>query len=285
MSQFYDHVPYQPDYFPNGTPAGFELHVDIEYGSVGGRPLKLDIARINTGVKMPTLLHMFGGAWMSGDHHLRHWNRELILAGFCIVSVGYRLSHEAIFPVQLEDCKTGMRWIRAHADEYNFDLDRIGAWGYSSGGHLAALMATTAGAPGFSTEGGWAGFPDHAKAVVDYYGPTDFNCMPHMSDNPESPICRLVGGLISQRQEIVAAANPINYISDKTPPMLILHGEEDRAVTINQSELLYDALKKAGRDVEFVRVKNAGHDFKGENIQPSWQEIENMVVRFFKKYL
>ncbi len=263
---------------------------DVVFGTGGGRPLKLNILRPRTAPRtpMPVVVWVHGGAWRAGSKEGR---RTLALAkrGYFTVSIEYRLSQEARFPAQIEDCKCAIRWLRAHAKDYNIDPNRIGAWGASAGGHLVALLGTAGDVKELEGQGGWQDQSSRVQAVCDFFGPTDFTRMneggSHMDhDAPNSPESQLVGGPIQKSKEACRKANPITYVTPDDPPFLIVHGEADRTVPINQSEFLYEALKKAGVDVTFVRVKRGGHGFRGET-DPSPERIEQLVIEFFDKHL
>jgi acetyl esterase/lipase len=193
--------------------------------------------------------------------------------GYVVASIQYRVSDEAKFPAQIEDVKAAVRFLKDHAKKYSIDPNRIGVWGDSSGGHLAALLGTS------SDE------DSRVQAVVDWYGPTDLLQMskyPSIIDHDaaDSPESRLIGGPIQEYKELTEKANPINYISSNTPPFLIMHGDEDNIVPFNQSELLYEALKKAGNDVTFYKVQGGGH---GTGFaQP---HIHQIVMDFFNQHL
>jgi len=271
-------------------PSDLEEIRDVVFGTGGGRPLKLNILRPRTAPKtpMPVVVWVHGGAWRAGSKEGR---RTLALAkrGYFTVSIEYRLSQEARFPAQIEDCKCAIRWLRAHAKDYNIDPGRIGAWGASAGGHLVALLGTTGDVKELEGQGGWQDQSSRVQAVCDFFGPTDFTRMneggSHMDhDAPNSPESQLVGGPIQESKEACRKANPITYVTPDDPPFLIVHGEADRTVPINQSEFLYEALKKAGVDVTFVRVKRGGHGFRGET-DPSPERIEQLVIEFFDKHL
>lgn len=263
---------------------------DVVFGTGGGRPLKLNIIRPKNPPKtpMPVVVWVHGGAWRAGSKEGR---RTLPLAqrGYFTMSIEYRLSQEARFPAQIEDCKCAIRWLRAHAKQYNIDPKRIGVWGSSAGGHLVALLGTSGGVKELEGKGGWQSHSSRVQAVCDFFGPTDFTRMSegdsHMDhDAPNSPESQLIGGPVQQNKEACRKADPITYLTPDDPPFLVVHGEEDRTVPINQSELLHEALKKAGVDVTFVRVKGGGHGFRG-NTDPTPQRIQELVVQFFDKQL
>jgi acetyl esterase/lipase len=258
---------------------------DLVYTSLPERKLALDLylPAVQAGRPFPLVVWIHGGAWLMGD---KAWCMAVPLTqqGFAVASLDYRLSQEAIFPAQLEDCKAAIRWLRAHASEYHLDPGRFGVWGDSAGGHLAALVGVTGGRP--DLEGNVGGYWDQSsgvQAVCDWYGPSDFL---HMHDDPgrsnhdahDSPESLLIGGPIQEHPDWVARANPITYITPDAPPFLIMHGDQDDTVPLNQSILLAEALRQAGVPVTFEIVKGAGHGFKLEEHLPR-------VAAFFTRHL
>ncbi len=239
---------------------------DLVYRSVGDKKLKLDVYMPQqTSSPVPVVVWIHGGAWRSGDKE-KPPALPLINRGYGVVSINYRLSQEAIFPAQIEDCKAAIRFLRSKAALLGIDPNRIGVWGSSAGGHLAALLGTSGDVK--ELEGGPENveFSSRVQAVCDFFGPTDFL---RMDDTPgimqhnavDSPEASLIGGPIQENPEKVVRANPITYITPDDPPFLILHGEEDKTVIPSQSTLLAEALKKAGVPVEIQMIKGAGHGF------------------------
>ena len=208
--------------------------------------------------------------------------RQSLREGYAVASINYRLSQHAIFPAQIEDSKAAVRWLRAEGPKHGIDPDRIGVWGSSAGGHLVALLGATGDTKKFD-KGPRADVSSKVQAVCDFFGPTDFTLMSKFPstmdhDSPNAPEARLIGGPVQENKEKAASANPITYVSKGDPPFLILHGDKDPLVPLNQSEILAAALKKAGVEVTFHVVKGAGHGFGGE-------EIREMVRRFFARHL
>lgn len=245
-------------------PEGAVVHRDLAYAAGGHERQKLDLYLPKEGDRLPLIINVHGGAWMEGS---KEWGMplEYLERGYAVASINYRLSQHAIFPAQIEDCKAAVRWLRAHAAEYRLDPNRFAAWGGSAGGHLAAMLGTTGDVKEFEV-GENLGVSSRVQAVVDYFGPTDLlqmdahrlpNGMIH--DTPDSPESKLVGGPVQQNKDKVAKANPITYVTKSSPPFLICHGDADPIVPHHQSELLVDALKKAGVPVTFYTVKGGGH--------------------------
>ena len=219
----------------------------------------------------PLLVYVFGGAWMAGDRHqVAHSPLPAFVHnGYVVASLDYRLSQVSTFPAQILDVKSGIGWLRKNADRLGFDSGRIGVFGPSAGGHLAALVGTTSGT-GYFVPDGYSAEDCLVQAVVDLFGPTDFLQMDAHSisdeiihDAPDSPESRLIGGEIQQNPEAVKAAIPVTYVNGSEPPFLIIHGDQDPLVPLHQSELLAKALSDAGSVHRLVVDVQGGHGSGG----------------------
>ncbi len=239
---------------------------DLTYAVQDGRPLTLDLYLPHISGTRPLVVWVHGGAWYEGskEHCLAV---PLTEHGYAVASINYRLSHEAIFPAQIHDCKGAVRWLRAHAAEYRLDPDRFGAWGDSAGGHLVALLGTSGDVAELEgTVGGNLGQSSRVQAVCDWYGPTDMLQMSSAPseidhDAPDSAEARLFGGPIHEKRDLVRLANPVTFLCPDAPPFLIVHSDADPIVPLRQSEILADALRAAGVPVTFLTVVGAGHGF------------------------
>ncbi|WP_405082938.1 alpha/beta hydrolase fold domain-containing protein [Paenibacillus chitinolyticus] len=258
---------------------------DIEYVRYGERGMRLNMIRpASLKGPLPLLIYVQGSGWRKQKlYEAIPQLSEFAHQGYIVASVEYRPSTEAEFPAQIQDVKSAIRYLRANAGQYGVDTNRVAIWGDSSGGHMAALTGVSEGEAEFLTE-----FEKDqstsVQAVVDFYGPSDLLQMsgyPSKIDHdaPDSPGSVLLGGPIRQNKEKAAAANPIGYITKdkKLPPFLIMHGDRDEIVPFNQSVLLYEALRHAGQDVTFYKVKGAGH---GPGL---WTPEVLRVVRDFLK--
>lgn len=198
---------------------------------------------------LPTIIWLHPGGWIAGDRRTGpDLARFIAERGFAIVSIDYRLSREAIFPAALEDVKAAIHWVRSVAGEYGFGTDRIGLWGASAGGHLAALAALSD--PVLDI-----------RAVVDCYGPTDLMKMGPTHCRPTSFESRFFGAPIDTVPDLVRQANPACYARPDAPPFLLLHGTEDTDVIPDQSVLLYEALAAVGADATLYLIDGLGHGF------------------------
>lgn len=268
------------------VPEGVKAHRDLDYVNGGHERHKLDLfVPEKADGPLPLVIWVHGGGWQNGSKEgcppLRNGYTE---RGYAVASINYRLSGHATFPAQIEDCKAAIRWLRANAKRYNLDPKRFGVWGSSAGGHLVALLGTSGDVKAFDV-GPHLDQSSRVQAVCDYYGPTDFTVFvatpgyeSHASAS--SPEAKLIGGAVMENKDKAARVNPITYVSKDDPAFLIVHGDQDRTVPINQSQLLFAALKKAGVSAHFHTIKGAGH---GQGF--GGPEIEPMVSAFFESHL
>jgi acetyl esterase/lipase len=247
---------------------------DLEYANMSGTALRLDLyLPSGNATARPLVVWIHGGAWLEGDKE-NPPVLPLVEHGYAAASINYRLSQQALFPAQINDCKAAIRWLRAHASEYALDAEHMGVWGHSAGGHLVALLGTSGDVQALEGEAGNMAYSSRVQAVADYSGPSNFLFMnnpmlrfmrgpgPGMDhDAPDSPESKLIGGPIQQHPEKVALVNPISYIRVGAPPFLIVHGMLDTTVSMNQAEMLHQALSRAGANATLRIVANAGHDF------------------------
>lgn len=267
---------YPAEYLPN-----------IEYARYGDRALHLQVLQPRAAGPFPLLVYVQGSAWRPQNLYAALPQlADFAHRGFVVASVEYRSTLEGIFPTQAQDAKTAIRFLRANAAQFKIDPARVAVWGDSSGGHTAVMVGVSEGLAEFETSL-YPGESSGVRAVVDFYGPTDLlqmNSYPSIMDHndPNSPESLLMGGQLQENPEKAAQANPIIYISkEKTlPPFLILHGDLDPLVPFNQSVLLYEALKAAGQNATFYKVKGAGH---GDRF---WTpEVLDLVYKFLLAYV
>ena len=268
----------------NTLPENVRFEHDLVYGMVGQRYLKLDLYWFPDATEpMPLIIWVHGGAFRKGTKDDPRRALHMLEKGYAIASVEYRLSQEAIFPAQIQDCKAAVRWLRAHADCYRLDADCFGAWGPSAGGHLVAMLGTANDVSEWEV-GGHLAVSSRVQAVCDWFGPTDFlrmNDVPGKMDHDaiDSPESQLVGAPIQDHPDLAGNANPISYASPGDPPFLIMHGARDVTVIKNQSEFLNVALHEIGVPSRFVMLDDQAHGF-GPN-----KDIDKLVEGFFDEAL
>jgi acetyl esterase/lipase len=278
----------------NQAPPNVEVIHDVDIGTGGGRTLHAEIARPKNppATLMPAVIWIHGGGWAGGSYKS---NDAFILAtkGYFTASIEYRLSGEAKWPAQIEDCKLGVRWLRANAVKYNVNPDRIGCWGSSAGGHLVACLGTMDD-PKFEGTGGHPGVSSRVQAVCDFSGPTDFSAgsagIQRTTGKKDAPaLLGLFGAPFRENPELWKDGSPVLYVKPGDPPFLIVHGDKDKTVPITQSENLLMALKKAEVSVEMLIVKGGGHGLNAAHgdppVEPDRKAINEAVAAFFDEHL
>ena len=249
----------------------------------------------------PCVVFCQGSAWHRQNLY-GHFTDHVRLAerGFVVACVQYRESDLAPFPAQMQDFKTAVRYLRAHAAELHINPDRLGFWGDSSGAHTVLMAALTAEGPAFAQAEGEnidLDTPDYqeysctSRCVVDWYGPADLgrmNLVPSAQDHMDakSPEGQLIGRRnLFEHPEWARAASPVSYVPDAgdrmLPPILIMHGGRDQLVNFDQSCRLYERLRQAGQDVTFYKLPDANHGSNGFRCQ----EALDVVERFLRQHL
>lgn len=245
----------------------------------------------------PLVIHIHGGAFLKGDKQDHQLNPFLSLLehGYVVGSINYRLSGEAIFPAAVQDAKTAIRFLKFHAEKYNLDSNRFAVVGGSAGGNLCAMVGTSAHISEFEKNLPYYGEVDSSvKAVVDWFGPTDFSKMDEQLNLSQlgpcdhslinSPESRYMGTPISIiSKDVLIKADPATYVTDKMPPFLIQHGRLDHLVPYQQSVYLTNRIREVAGDDRVILeiIETADHG------TPEFSSKENMkkVVEFLKKYV
>lgn len=233
---------------------GESIHRDVLFAAPDGHKLRMDLYVPKTARPAPVVLWIFGGGWRFGSKGYHVNVRDLTSVGIAVASIQYRLSNKAVYPAQLEDCRAAAQWLRVNGSRYGIDACRMGVSGESAGGQLAALLAATEGRP-------------RIRAVCALYPPTDIIDLGRLYAKPGrlSLIDRLLGGPVEEKLNLAADASPIDHVRPSLPPFLIIHGERDRVVPLQQSERLFCALADAGVETQFIVVPEKGHWFRLDN--------------------
>ena len=217
-------------------------------------------------------------------------NPVLAEAGFLTVSVSVRHSRQAMFPAQLHDAQAAVRWLRTNPLRLPIDGTRIGIWGQSAGGHLAALLALVG-----DNHLGDQPHPDappscRVQAAVTIAGPSDFLTPGgEMVNHVPSPVTELFGGDVTTHHEQMRQASPLTHVTAPAPPFLIIHGTNDETVPYYQAKLLHQALQEAGADSRLLPIPGGYH-----NLRPDPRPTDNgpvphnagqAVLGFFDRHL
>lgn len=244
----------------------FEINVsrDIEFASVDDLSLKLDLYQPVGAASPPLIVWVHGGAWRAGSKDSMPLH-ELVKRGYAIASVDYRLSPVAKFPAQVHDCKAAIRFLRAKARQYGYDASKIGIAGSSAGGHLVAEIGVTNGHPKLEgTVGEHLDQSSSVQAIVDYYGPTNFltilkQSTPHGLSVRVPALQLLLGSQPEENAALSKLASPVFHVDRNDPPLLMIHGDADPQVPINQSHELHGRYKKLGLPTRLEVVHDGAH--------------------------
>lgn len=259
------------------VPEGVTVVRDLEYVPHGHERNRLDLyLPEKVEGKLPVIVWIHGGSWMAGD---KQSGPAIGFSGrgYAVAAMNYRFSQHATFPAQIQDCKAAVRWLRANAETYHLDADHIGVWGASAGGHLAALMGTTADVKEFEGDGGNEGQSSRVQAVVDWFGPTNF-----LTAGIKDARTRMLGADPRKDPEKAKKASPVNYVSKDAAPFLIMHGDADPTVPYEQSVTFAEALKEAGAEVTFVTIPGGGHGGKGFETAENLKKVQEFLDRHLK---
>lgn len=273
-------------------PKNVELLEGIVFGQGGGRDLELDITRPRSSAdKLPVLLCIHGGGWTAGG---REDMRQLMFgfsqAGILCASIQYRLTPQERFPAQIEDVKCAVRWLRANADQYRLDPNRIGALGVSAGAHLAALLATTTGVPELEGTGGNPTQSSAVSSAICFAGPYDLP-LAHRSSERQQPgerdtvrqlLSAFLGGTPDEVPDLYRRASPITYASKSSPPILLIHGAADPLVLVEQAEVFDAKLREVGASVQFLRLPDGTHSSFGSDQEKTMHAVADYVRQQLK---
>lgn len=269
------------------APAELVFERDVTYCTIAGVDLRLDITyRRGSGDAVPMIMHIHGGGWADGDKSFGGTYPLPTLAerGYVVASINHRRAPEFYYPAQLEDAKCAVRFLRANAARYGGDPDRIGVWGASSGGQLAAMLGLTEPADGYDGAGDHQDVSSEVQAVVSLFAPSDLTD-PNMF--PQGRILVRAFGTDDRAAPLLSAASSVNYTREGAPPFLLIHGDRDGLVPLSQSEQLDAHLRANGIESTLIVVRNANHNFAAEGgvPNPGPDVIEDAILAFFVKTL
>lgn len=238
---------------------------DIPYRDGNSDAWKLDMAMpANFGPKIrPALVIIHGGGWSGGSKDVDVYQEMMIEyaeLGYVTINVEYRLTGEAPFPACIEDVKCAVRWLRAHADKYGVDPDRIGSYGHSAGAHLSLMLAMAPESAELEGDGGWNEYSSRVNVAAAGSPPTELG-----RDTPMSK----------------TEWWPIGYISGDQPPLLLIQGTNDPIVRPKLTEDFVEKMKAAGANIELMELEGEHGVAYDQQLQVTKPALEE----FFAKYL
>ena len=258
---------------------------NVTYVRANGWEGKLDVYAQRTppnSPPAPVVMFIHGGGWVQGtkEGSILQGVLPYLAMGYSVVNVEYRLANVSLAPAAIEDCRCALRWVAAHAKDYNFDVDRIVVSGASAGGHLALTTGMIPASAGFDRMCFTTTEPKVA-AIIDFFGITDLGDMleePNKKPFPESwPYTTQWIGNQPNRADLAKAASPLTYVRAGVPPTISIHGDADPLVPYAHSVRLQEALQKAGVAHEMITVPGGGH---GNFSTAEWQRAFAAIDKF-----
>ncbi len=275
----------------------FKHQDHLVFKTVNGQKLNMlffEPQNVKAGEKTPWMLYVHGGGWRGGNRYapvkacFQNTVRELTENGVAVFSIDYRLTKNGITAYDsVVDCKDAARFLIHNAGQFNLDTERYGVMGGSAGGHLS-LMTALGRDEDFKGDDALAEIPLDFKCVASYFPLTTMlNRDVLIGSRFEDPevLRHVLDGLFSEKPELAKLLSPTEYLSKDTPPILLLHGDNDPILDIKNSHYMMEVAKEKGADVELFTVKNAAHSFGGKNISPSMDEINAASAQFILKHL
>ena len=283
------------------TKGAYRRFFDIPYceNAVEEQVLDLWLPEKDTEKPLPVILYFHGGGFSRGAKR-EDQSEPVIRAvnqGYAVADVEYRKSGTEVFPAMLYDAKAAVRFLRAHAEKYHLDPDRIAVWGASAGGWISGMMAVTGGNPAFEDLAmGNSNVSGDVQAVVDWCGPcgdfyrmdSDFLETPHLNptenhSDDSSAESVFLGAPVYRSSALCRMAAPVTYANPDVPPVLIVHGAEDRTVPVAQSRRFAGALKESGAgDVELHILPDFPHHSRVWNTS---EEVCSVTMDFLNRVL
>jgi len=269
---------------PPTLPEGTKALKDLAYVPDGGPRRTLDLYVPKSEGPLPLIIWVHGGGWQGGSKENPKALRFLT-RGYAVASINYRLTDLAPFPAQIQDCKAAVRYLRSIAKDNNIDPDRFAAWGESAGGHLVAMLGTCE-ETAFDEPAGGKRPSARVQAVCDWFGPSDFASFLDGVDAERRErlvtlLQKLFDGPLDQKKELMRQASPTAHVARNAPPFLIIHGDKDPLVKLQQSELLHAALIKAGVNSTLHVVPGGAHGGPGFDAS----DTQGVIEQFFDKHL
>jgi len=256
---------------------------NIIYGKIGAKELGMNMVTLDNEKKnKPAVIIIHGGGWEAGSKEDAMWMAyDMANLGFTAFSISYRLTGDAPYPAQIEDCKTAVRFVRANAEKFNINPDKIGAYGHSAGGHLASMLGVL---PDRKYEGdlGNKTTSSAVQAVINNVGPVDLEYYKEINGTPaiirENNFPKLFGKNKEGMDYWIKEASPITFVSEKSVPHIVLYGTDDDLVPYKQGYPFVEKMKQNKIYCEFRVIEDGGHILDTKKINP-------LIEAFCHKFL
>lgn len=245
--------------------------------------------------KTPVVLYTHGGGWGGGDKY-KVFKRPFLSAlkqildqGIACATIEYRLTRKEISTAFdcVVDCKDSARFLMKNSEEFNLDINRMGVWGGSAGGHLA-LMTGLASNDLFIGEPELKSYDPYFKCIVSFYPMVTFTKLELNEGSNFSKPSRFIpmlGGLLKENMELARILSPVEHLHKSSPATLLVHGDQDNILPVAQSRYFKEIAEKKKSNVKYIEVKGAKHSFSGNDISPTMEEINNSTAHFIIEQL
>jgi len=275
-----------PVYAQETVPAGVVFEKNIEYSNPDDQHLQINMARPKEGTgPFPAVICIHGGGFRAGTREsFNGLCLQLAERGYVAVTVSYRLAPKYQFPAAVYDVKAAVRWMRANAEKYQIDPDRIGTTGGSAGGHLAQFLGVTSGVSKFEGNGGNAEYSSSVKCVVNFYGPSDFTKSYDASVDAKDVLPLFLGGNLEQERRRHIESSPLYWVTPEAAPTLFIHGTKDAYVAHEQAEWIVKRMKAADVEATLMTIEDGDHGFRTSSPEVK-EKIENARFEFFERHL
>jgi acetyl esterase/lipase len=258
-----------------------EAILDVPYGADDLQRLDIYLPKkAASPARRPAVLWIHGGGWIEGDKRqepngISVLSGLLVERGFVALACNYRLRPKHLHPAQVDDVQRAVRWIRAHAEKYQIDPDRIGAVGISAGGHLACMLAVRETR---ARQNDWLdAYPSRVQAAVSLNGPTDLRASAETTPILTDVVQRLTGGDPERMED----ASPMAFVDRNAAPILFIIGDKDPLIPNSQATRMAEQMRQSGALAEVLVLPGAGHA-----IFPSvTPRARDALVAFFERYL
>ena len=268
------------------VPAGVVFEKNIEYSNPDDQHLQLNMARPKEGAgPFPAVICIHGGGFRAGTREsFNGLCLQLAERGYVAVTVSYRLAPKYQFPAAVYDVKAAVRWMRANAEKYQIDPDRVGTTGGSAGGHLSQFLGVTSGVKKFDGDGGNAEYSSSVKCVVNFYGPSDFTKSYDASVDAKDVLPLFLGGNLQQQRRRHIESSPLYWVTPEAAPTLFVHGTKDAYVAHEQAEWIVERMKAADVEATLMTIEDGDHGFRTSSPEVK-EKIEKARFEFFERHL
>lgn len=250
-------------------------------------PLEMHILKpfykLGENEKHPLLVWISGGGFRSSSPARNIPELvEYAKNGYVVASVRYRVSSESCFPTQIQDVKTAIRFLKHHHEQYGIDPEQVVVGGHSAGAYLAGMVAATEGIEMFETEE-WTGVSSSVKAAVCMSGGDFFLNKSTVAPNGRKMVAMelFLDNDAQPRPDLAEIAGITQYLSENTPPMLLIHGSNDELISSDVNKMFYEELVKAGVEADFYEIEGAGHG----TVELRQPEIQHLIIDFFNHFI